>query len=123
MMSPNSGTKGRLRLQYEATNGSLSAIDIILIGDSSLSVDPPKNGGLTSPNLFQHLPVHIPQARCLVYEHDLSPSSLVTSAIGDEAENLLQALENWREATSSVSQISRLSTRKGHQLPWSIRTT
>ncbi|RMZ90238.1 hypothetical protein DV736_g2504, partial [Chaetothyriales sp. CBS 134916] len=76
--------------------------DVILIAGPSVADPPAKHGRSTSPTLFQHLPAQILQARCLIYEHDLSPRHLETPIIQGEAEKLFEALKILREATSSV---------------------
>lgn len=118
MFEPNLEFMHRLRLQYEPTTGSGIGVDIIWIGGPVVPSRPAKRGRSTSPTLFQHLPAQIPQARCLVYEHDLRPGNLAISTIRCEAERLLAALENLREATSSVRhifvlKISTISTHHG----------
>lgn len=117
MLAPNSGFKRKLRLQHEPTNSAATAIDIILIGGPDVDVPLAIRGCSTSPTLFQHLPAQIPQARCLVYEHDLSPGNLEISTIRDEADKLLEALETLREATSSVRHTFVLKKKKTPSLP------
>ncbi|KIX92660.1 uncharacterized protein Z520_11689 [Fonsecaea multimorphosa CBS 102226] len=102
MSAPNPGFRRKLRLLHEPTNGSATAVDIVLIGCSDPTARAVNLSRSVPPTLFQHLPAQIPQARCLVYECDLNPGDLGIPTIRGDAEKLVEALGNLREATSSA---------------------